>query len=118
MNGVLIVVHGSREKEAQKSLDSIVEIVKDKLREVTIEVAYIGYGEPSIDKGLASMVERGITNIKVIPYFLFEGIHVKETIPNEISAFIKKHRNVTITMGETLGADKRLADILVNKIID
>jgi len=40
----------------------------------------------------------------------------KEDIPAELEGFKKQYPKVTITMGKTLGADKRLADIIVDRV--
>ena len=61
-------------------------------------------------------MERGADDIRIVPYFLFEGVHIKEDIPEEIKAFQAHHPNVKITMGQTLGADKRLAEIVADRI--
>lgn len=116
MNGVLILAHGSRAKKTQDTLDAVVSMVRSKLPDQLIEVAYMEFCDVNIEKGLTMLIEKGIKNIKVVPYFLFEGIHIKEDIPTEIAAFLANHKDITVTMGETLGVDERLADILVDRI--
>lgn len=117
MNGVLIAAHGSRAKETQATLEEVVARVKAQLQDMEIEIGYMEFCKPNIDDGLTMLMEKGATNIRVIPYFLFDGIHIKEDIPNEIKSFCEKNSGVTVTMGETLGTDKRLSDILVDRIV-
>ena len=52
----------------------------------------------------------------MVPYFLFEGIHIQKDIPEEIGEILKKYPGVQVEMGKTLGADERLADILTDRI--
>jgi sirohydrochlorin ferrochelatase len=116
-DGILILAHGSRAKETQNTLNIIVDMVKSKLPDRIIEIGYMEFSDVNIEKGLKLLVEKGVTNIKVIPYFLFDGIHIKEDIPNEIAEFLKENKNIKVTMLDTLGVDERLADILVDRIL-
>lgn len=118
MTGVLILAHGSREKQTEATLDQVLALLKHKLQIEHIERAFLQFSETNLEKGLAKLIASGVTNIKVIPYFLFEGVHIKEDIPAEIEEFKQSHRGVTITMGQTLGADPRLADILADRVTE
>jgi sirohydrochlorin ferrochelatase len=116
MVGVLILAHGSREGETENTMRQITQLVKSELQDVFIEEAYMQFRAINIEKGLESLVERGADDIKVIPYFLFEGVHIKEDIPAELKQFMDKHPDIKITLGQSLGADKRLADIVVDRV--
>ena len=45
-------------------------------------------------------------------------MHIKKDIPNELEAALEGYDNVKLTMGDTLGADPRLAEILADRIND
>jgi sirohydrochlorin ferrochelatase len=64
------------------------------------------------------LVGKGADEITVIPYFLFDGVHIKEDIPGEIESFRKQYPSVQVTMGRTLGADRRLARILRDRVLE
>ena len=117
MNAILILAHGSRAKETEKTLDAVVEMVREMLPDSIIEAAYMEFGHINIAAGLDGLVARGATEIKVVPYFLFEGIHIREDVPHEIGEYLASHSGVTVTLGKTLGADKRLAEILRDRIV-
>ena len=116
MNGVLILAHGSRAKQTEQTFEAVVEMAKNKV-DVPVEIAYMEFSEKNIESGFNALLAQGINHIKVVPYFLFSGMHIKQDIPEEIAAFLEKHPNIHIEMGETLGADPRLADILADRIL-
>ncbi len=116
MTGILLLAHGSREGDTETTMQQITKYVKADLQNEMVEEAYLQFREKNLEKGLLSLIERGADDIRVIPYFLFEGVHIKEDIPEEINTFIKQYPSVKITMGKTLGADKRLAEILADRI--
>lgn len=118
MKGIMILAHGSRVKTTRDTIETVVAMVKDKinLEETPLEIGYMELCEPNIEGAVRKLVEKGVDEIKVVPYFLFEGIHIKEDIPNEISEILVDYPEIKVTMGNTLGADSRLADILADRI--
>ena len=116
MRGVLILAHGSRVEATKKTNNEVVDMVRSKISDMPIQIAYMEFCEENIEHGIKTLVDKGVTEIKAVPYFLFEGIHIKEDIPNEIGEILKDYPNVKLEMGHTLGVDERLADILVDRI--
>ncbi|MFA0814178.1 MAG: sirohydrochlorin chelatase [Anaerofustis sp.] len=116
MTGVLLLAHGSREGDTEKTMETITQYVKEELNNDMIEEAYLQFRDKNLENGLKSLIERGADTIAIIPYFLFEGVHIKEDIPNEINEFMKDYPNVTINFGSTLGTDRRLAQIVADRV--
>ena len=116
MKGILIIAHGSRAKETETTLETIISIVKEKLPETIIEIAFMEFSDRTVEKGISALAAKGITEIKIVPYFLFMGIHLKVDIPNMAEECARKYPNVKITMGDPIGADERLAEIIIDRI--
>ena len=116
MKGVLIAGHGSRQKSTEQTLETVVGLVREKLPETLIQTAYMEFGQPDVPAGLEKLVERGATEIAVVPYFLFDGIHIREDIPEIIDAFQKANPGLKISMGKPFGVDARLAEILLDRV--
>lgn len=116
MDGVLILAHGSRVDSTKNVINTVVDMVREKITDIPIVIAYMEFCEEDIESGIAKLVNMGVTDIKAVPYFLFDGIHIREDIPGEINEILKKYPDVKVTMGKTLGADRRLAEILIDRI--
>ena len=116
MNGILILAHGSKRHETERILDSLTKKVKQKSGEELVHSAYLQFSEQNLEKGIEYLVNKGATSIKVIPMFLFDGVHVTEDIPNELNEIRKKYKGVDIIMTGHLGDDDRIADIIVDRI--
>ncbi|MHB1394594.1 MAG: sirohydrochlorin chelatase [Clostridia bacterium] len=116
MNGVLILAHGSKRTETEKILKSLTAKVKDKTGESLIYLAYLQFSEQNLEVGIDYLVGKGATKIKVIPMFLFDGVHVTEDIPNELNEIMRKHSGIEIKMSRHLGDDDRIADIIADRI--
>lgn len=116
MKGILVLAHGSREKSAEVTLRKIISILKEEIKDCIIEYALLQFSQANVKNALDKLVERGAKNIKIIPYFLFEGVHIRENIPKEIDEYMKSNKDVKISIGKTLGTDKRLVEILIDRV--
>ena len=116
MKGILVIAHGSRAKETEATLEAVLSMAKSKLPEIAMECAFMEFSDRTVDKGVSTLAAKGVTEIKVVPYFLFMGIHLKEDIPNMVAECAASFPGIRITMDEPLGVDERLADILVDRI--
>ena len=116
MKAVLLLAHGSREGETEKTMQQITAMVRKDLGMENVEEAYLQFRDKNLEKGLDSLVAKGAKEIIVIPYFLFSGIHIQEDIPKELNTYIEKHPGIKISFGKTLGSDERLAKILADRV--
>ena len=116
MKGVLVVGHGSRQKSTEQILEFVVTTARRNLPDTVIEIAYMEFGEKDILSGLNTLTEKGVSEIAVVPYFLFDGMHIRKDIPAILDKFKAKNENVKIAMGRPFGADDRLAAILLDRI--
>lgn len=116
MKGILIIAHGSRRKETLDTMEEVFAMVQENMPDIIVEHAYMEFCDVNLEKGLDLLRERGVNEIVVVPYFLFDGMHIIKDIPEEIESYLEKHKNLKISMGKTLGADKRIADVLCDRI--
>jgi len=116
MNGILILAHGSKKKETEKILNSLVDKVKNKTGEELVIPAYLQFLEENLEKGVEMLVNKGAKEIRIVPMFLFDGVHVRENIPNELNDIKKKYPGINIKMGRHIGDDDKLVDIIVDRI--
>ena len=116
MKGILVIAHGSRAKETESTLETVLSMVKAKLPGTILACAFMEFSDRTVEKGVAALAAQGVTEIHIVPYFLFMGIHMQEDIPHLVAACASSFPGVEITMGEPLGADVRLADIVADRI--
>ena len=116
MKGVLVVAHGSRAKETEATLEAIVSMVQAQIPQTNIEYAFMEFSDRTIEKGFSALAAKAITEITIVPYFLFTGIHIKQDIPEMVAECAANYPDIKISMTLPLGVDQRLADILVDKI--
>jgi len=118
--GVVILAHGSRAIawEANQLVVKIVEMYKAKMGNKNVKPAYMNSqsGGPSLEEAVTELVNEGLTEIIVAPWFLTDGLHIREDIPEIINTLEEKYPQIKITLAKVLGADERIVDILIDRV--
>jgi sirohydrochlorin ferrochelatase len=111
MTGILILAHGSRQKETENTLLNVIELVKAELKSNLIEHAFLQFSDNNLGKGLKRLIDQGALEVQVIPYFLFDGVHIREDIPAEIKEFLKAYPDVNQLWPNLGGRSKACSDL-------
>lgn len=114
-SAILIVAHGSRETAAQREFKRLVGKYRKMHPGWKIAHAFLELAEPSIPKALESLAA-GSERILVLPLFLFAAKHVRKHIPEILKAFQAAHPGVKVELAKPLGSDRKLLDILDQRI--
>lgn len=117
MEKVILVVHGSPRKEANR-WEYFLGVLAHKLGRPLdlLSIAYLQFGSPSLEEALEEAVKRGFTKIFVHPFFLSAGNHVKEDIPEILNRFQQDNPNLEIIYTAPLGFHEKLADIVRDRL--
>ncbi|MCF8010825.1 MAG: sirohydrochlorin cobaltochelatase [Clostridiales bacterium] len=113
--GILLLGHGSRREEANQLIIDIAEQVKERYGEGLYEVGYLSFGEPSLGEAVENLIAAGANRIVVVPIFLVTGNHIKRDIPSKLLLQKTSNPNVEFVMAGHMGADPRIADIIIDR---
>ncbi len=113
---ILLMAHGSRIAEANDAARQIAAMVREMTGYEIVEVSFREQHLPNIQAGIDACVAQGAKRILLIPYFLFVGAHVQEDLPEEMAEAKKRYPQVEFAMGTHLGAHRKLAEIVVERI--
>ena|SRR3989338_7252050 len=114
--GVVVLGHGSRIKNANALIPEIINGLKRTLGLSKIYPAYLQLAKPDLGQSLEKLAKAGCRRIIVIPFFLFVGNHVSRDIPEIIEQEKKKYPDIRFIYTDNLGEDRRIADIVADKI--
>jgi len=118
ITALIVLGHGSRAPEATETLAAVTAMVREKTDYARVAYASLQLSEPDLATVMQEMVEAGMNRILVSPFLIATGQHVKEDIPNELAALREKHPGVEMHLGSPLGADERLAEILLDRVVE
>jgi len=115
---VLLMAHGSRIPDANDAVRDIAAMVKEMTTIDIVEVSFREQHLPNIQQGIDACVEAGAARIILMPYFLYMGAHVREDLPGEMAEAKQRYPRVEFVMGGHLGAHRKLAEIVAERIAE
>jgi sirohydrochlorin cobaltochelatase len=124
--GVVIIGHGSRLPESKGIYEEIARKTEEKSG-FKVRVGYMKHWSPTFTEAVRSFIEEGVKRIVVVPLFFLPGMHVKEDIPvllglkeGEVPEFgyekITIPEDVEVIYARHIGADGRLADVVMDRV--
>ncbi|MFK7988278.1 MAG: CbiX/SirB N-terminal domain-containing protein [Sandaracinaceae bacterium] len=112
MRAYLVVDHGSRRERSNRRLSEVADLLRERVED-PVEFAHMELAPPSIADGFRACVERGASEVVVLPYFLGPGRHANEDVPRLVEEAAAAHPGVRYKVGPALGPHPLLADLLL-----
>jgi sirohydrochlorin cobaltochelatase len=115
MKGTIIIGHGSRSQDAKDIFFKVVDELKLKMQGMA-EGCFMELSEPDIPSTFDKLYSKGVREFTILPYFLFNGIHMKVDIPEILKELKEKYGDVSISITNPIGYHSMLIDILIDRI--
>jgi len=115
-SAILLIAHGSRRPEANRDLVEIAHAIAVRRPDDLIEIAYLELAEPDIPTGARRCVDRGATDVRMLPYFLSAGAHVREDLTAFRDRFAEEYPGVTFHCCPPLGLHPGIIDVLLQRL--
>ena len=113
---ILIVDHGSNRPGADATVRELVGIVKRMAPAgMLVEYAHMEFAEPTIAQGFARLVAAGAEEIVGQPLMLAPGQHATVDVPRLAAEASQSHPGVRHTVTAPLGADQKIAEIVLER---
>jgi len=118
MKALLIVAHGSRRNESNEEVRRLANRIRENAGPAfdLVMEAFLEISSPQIDSAVADLVDEGVTEIKVFPYFLSAGTHVVHDIPRLVQEEREAHPNVHFEILPHMGALQGISTLILSQI--
>ncbi|MCL3781219.1 cobalamin biosynthesis protein CbiX [Prolixibacteraceae bacterium JC049] len=113
---IILLGHGSRSEEARNDFNFIIETMREKAPEKNIYGAHMELASPSLQEVVAELHAQNITDIFILPYFLYNGNHIKIDIPEIIEELKAKYPEMQFELGQPIGKNPAMADIILQQV--
>lgn len=111
---LLVVDRGSREPEVNQELSEICSLLKLRGHYDYADYCFLEVLPPFIEEGIKKCVQNGSVFITMIPYFLYPGLKLKETVKQ--SANICKNQKLRIGIAKPLCYHSLLSEVIAERI--
>ena len=109
---ILYVGHGTRSKKGSEEAKEFLGRVISRVEAPIQEISFLELTEPFIPEGFERCVEKGATEITVVPIFLLTAGHIKEDIPEALEPLREKYPEVNVKIAPAFGVQERIVDAI------
>ena len=106
MTAIILFAHGARDPEWANPLRRIQAVVRERMVEVPVELAFLEFIAPSLPESTAQLVARGARKIVVLPMFIAQGGHLKREVPEMLEALRSTYPDVQFSLGAAIGENE------------
>ena len=110
---VMIIGHGSKDPNAQMSLNYIINELKESYRNVSR--CWLEIEQPDIFEGIKKCEKDSPKVLVIVFYFLHEGAHVKTDINNDLIPALENSNLKKTYITKHLGTDEKMIDLIIER---
>ena len=113
---IVIVDHGSRKEAANAVVLELARAVQMRAGPgVRVAWAHMEGAEPLLSEAIDACVSQGALEVTVQPLFLVPGKHATRDIPELLAAARERHAQVRFELGQVIGADPLLVELIAQR---
>jgi sirohydrochlorin ferrochelatase len=113
---LLVVDRGSREPEVRQELEEICLIARKKAGYDTSTYCFLEVVPPSIEEGIRKCVDSGAEQITIMPYFLYPGMKLKDTVKR--TAIIINEQKLKVAIARPLSYHAMMAQLITDRLTE
>ncbi len=110
---VLIIGHGSKDPNAQLSIQYVVDNLINTYR--NISHCFLEIEEPNIQQVIDKCQKNNPEVLVIVFYFLHKGAHVKRDIYEDLNPAIEKSNLKKVLITEHIGTDEKMIDLILER---
>jgi len=110
---VMIIGHGSKDPNAQLSIQYVVDSLSNTYR--NISHCFLEIEEPNIQQGIDACQKNNPEVLVIVFYFLHKGAHVKRDIFEDLNPAIEKSNLKKVLITEHIGTDEKIIDLILER---
>ena len=110
---VLIIGHGSKDPNAQLSIQYVVDNLSKTYR--NISHCFLEIEEPNIAQGIEKCEKNNPEVLVIVFYFLHKGAHVKRDIFEDLNPALEKSTIKKAIITEHIGTDEKMIDLILER---
>lgn len=114
MKAILYIGHGTRSKKGAEEVKAFIQRVMGRIGVLIQEFSFLELTEPLIDEGFKRCVERGATEITVVPLFLLAAGHIKQDIPRALTSLKAIYPHIQVNVKDPFGVQGEILDAVAD----
>lgn len=113
--GVIILGRGSSDKVANGEVAKLARWLWEETEHELVDIAFTGITYPRLETVVQRQIKLGMTQIAVLPYYLFTGTLIKR-IDRQFAYLKQQYPQIRMALGSYLGFEKEIYHLLDENI--
>lgn len=109
---LVLFAHGARDPRWAQPFQKLQDIAQSSLPDAVVELAFLELMEPRLPAVVAQLVERGCTEISVVPVFLGQGGHVLRDLPPMMESLRTEYPSLSLRVSDAVGESPAVLDAI------
>lgn len=101
--GIILFAHGARDPDWAKPVLRLQRMLAERMPGAIVEPAYLEYLTPTLEGVAGALVERGATELSIVPVFIANGGHLKDDLPVRVAAIGAAHPGIEVRIAPPIG---------------
>jgi len=114
-SGIILFAHGSRIESANQAVRAAASELARAGHFTHVEAAFLELGKPDLAGAAAKLVEQGVEQILVLPYFLTPGLHMERDLPRLTQDISNRYKGLEVLTAPPLEGHPALIGILLDR---
>lgn len=116
--GIVIAGHGSRDADAVREFEALVELVQARAPGHAVSHGYLEFSSPTISAAVEAALATGVRRLAVVPGVLLAARHAKNDMPAELLALAQAHPDIDFHFGAPLSLHPQLLQAAQQRILE
>jgi sirohydrochlorin ferrochelatase len=119
---LIVAAHGSRHKASAAEVAALAQKLDDKVKAdgskdiQQVVHAFLQFCEPSIETVIQEVVDSGVDEVVVFPFFISAGSHVQTDIPQAVEKARQRYPDVQFHVTRHLGILDAIEDLILKEV--
>src|SRR5882672_1158175 len=113
---IILFAHGARDPQWARPFQQLVAELGELLPGERIVLAFLELMQPSLAECAAALHADGVRALRIVPVFFGTGGHLKEDLPNLVTAIKSRHQDLAITLEPPVGEQPEVISAIAKAI--
>ena len=113
---LLVVGHGSRDPRGAEEFHELIDLVRERNPELSVEGGFIELSRPPISECVSRLAEARTRRVAAVPMMLLAAGHAKDDIPATLVREKNSHPDLSFQYGRALGVRPELLELMDERI--
>ena len=122
MKTVIVAAHGSRQKASAAEVAALAQKMDKKVKTdgshdiQQVVHAFLQFCDPSLETVLQELVDSGVEEVVIFPFFISAGSHVQTDIPQAVETARQQYPDVQFHITRHLGILDAVEDLILGEV--